>query len=187
MQPARREVTLAADEEEEVAAMDGVVLVAYASRHGSTREVAERVCEAIQSTGVRAHLRPAAGVDDVDGYDAVVLGGALYVGRLHRHAHRFLRRHADALAGRPLAVFGSGPTDAEPGHWRDSREQLDAALARYDLDPLAVQVFGGRVDPSQFHFPLSRIAPGDARDWDAIEAWGRSLPERLGIHSLLFV
>jgi len=186
MQHAPREVTLAADEEE-VAGMDGVVLVAYASRHGSTREVAERICEAIQSTGVRAHLRPAAGVDDVDGYGGVVLGGALYMGRLHRHAHRFLRRHADALAGRPLAVFASGPTDDEPDHWRESREQLDAALSRYDLDPVAVQVFGGRVDPSQFHFPLSRIPAGDSRDWDAIEAWGRSIPELLGIQSPLLV
>jgi menaquinone-dependent protoporphyrinogen oxidase len=57
--------------------VDGVVLVAYASKHGSTREIAERICETIQSTGLRAHLRPAAGVDDLDGYGGVVLGGSI--------------------------------------------------------------------------------------------------------------
>jgi menaquinone-dependent protoporphyrinogen oxidase len=186
MQPAGRAATLAADNEE-VPTMDGVVLVAYASKHGSTREVAERVCETIQATGLRAHLRPALGVDDLDGYGGVVLGGALYMGRLHRHAHRFLRRHAAELADRPLAVFGSGPTDEEPDHWRQSREQLDAALARYHLDPVAVEVFGGRLDPSQLRFPLSRMPAGDVRDWDAITAWARSLPDLLGIQSPLLV
>jgi len=167
--------------------MDGVVLVAYASRHGSTREVAERICETIQATGLRAHLRPALGVDDLEGYSGVVLGGALYLGRLHRHAHRFLRRHEAELAGRPLAVFGSGPTDEDPVHRHQSREQLDAALARYDLDPVAVEVFGGRLDPSQLHFPFNRMPAGDVRDWDAIAAWARSLPELLGIQPPLLV
>lgn len=167
--------------------MDGVVLVAYASKHGSTREVAERVCETIQATGLRAHLRPAIRVDDLDGYGGVVLGGALYLGRLHRHAHRFLSRHETALGERPLAVFGCGPTDEEPAHWRQSREQLEAALARHHLDPVAVEVFGGRIDPSQLRFPLSRMPAGDVRDWRAIAAWARSLPDLLGIQSPLLV
>jgi menaquinone-dependent protoporphyrinogen oxidase len=167
--------------------MDGVVLVAYASKHGSTREIAERICETIQSTGLRAHLRPAAGVDDLDGYGGVVLGGSIYMGRWHRHAHRFLRRHEKALAEWPLAVFGSGPVDGKPADWRQAREQLEAALARYDVDPVGVEIFGGRIDPSQFHFPLSRMPAMDPRDWDAIGAWGRSLPDLLGIQSPLLV
>jgi len=186
MQPTAGAATLAADDEE-VPTMDGVVLVAYASRHGSTREVAERVCETIQATGLRAHLRPALGVDDLDGYGGVVLGGAFYMGRLHRHAHRFLRRHEAELADRRLAVFGSGPTDEEPVHWHRSREQLEAALARYDLDPVAVGVFGERLDPSHLRFPLSRMPAGDVRDWVAIAAWARSLPDLFGIQSPLLV
>ena len=62
MHRAARAATLAGDNEE-VPAMNGVVLVAYASKHGSTREIAERICEAIQATGLRAHLRSAAGAD----------------------------------------------------------------------------------------------------------------------------
>ena len=61
-----------------------------------------------------------------------------------------------------------------------ARAQLDAALARHDVDPVAVEIFGGRIDPSHLLFPLSRMAAADSRDWDAIEAWGRSLPELAG-------
>jgi len=167
--------------------MDGVVLVAYASKHGSTREIAERICEMIQSTGLRAHLRPAMGADDLEGYGAVVLGGSIYRGRWHRQAHRFLRRHEDALADRPLAVFGSGPVEGGPVALFEARAQLDSALARHDVDPVAVEIFGGRIDPSHLLFPLSRMAASDSRDWDAIEAWGRSLPELVGIQSPLLV
>ena len=167
--------------------MDGVVLVAYASKHGSTREIAERICETIQSTGLRAHLRPAMGADDLEGYGAVVLGGSIYRGRWHRQAHRFLRRHEDALADRPIAVFGSGPVDGGPVDLFEARAQLDAALERHDVDPVAVEIFGGRIDPSRLLFPLSRMAAADSRDWDAIEAWGRSLPELVGIQSPLLV
>lgn len=167
--------------------MDRVVLVAYATKHGSTRELAERIGETIQATGLRAHVRPAAGVDDLHAYGGVVLGGSIYVGRWNRQAHRFLSRHEGSLAGLPLAVFGSGPVDGGSVDWRRAREQLDAALARHHVDPVAVEVFGGRVDPSQLRFPLSRMPAKDSRDWDAVEAWGRLLPELLGIQSLLLV
>ena len=162
--------------------MDGPLLVAYASKYGSTREVAEAICSTLQEAGLRAHLRPTTDVRDLDGYDAVVLGAPLYMGRWHRHAHAFLRRHHRALAGKPLAVFALGPLhDDVEKEWSDARSQLDAAIARHGVEPQAVEVFGGRVDPSQLRFPFSKIPGGDARDWDAIAAWGEALPEALGL------
>lgn len=163
--------------------MDGVVLVAYASRKGSTREAAERICEALHAVGVRAHLRPASEVRELAGYGPVVLGGSIYLGRWHHSAHRFLRRHASALRGRPLAVFALGPRTTEPADWEESRQQLDSALARHDLDPVLVEVFGGRVDPERFRFPLSKLPAQDVRDWDAVDAWARSLPAALEARS----
>jgi menaquinone-dependent protoporphyrinogen oxidase len=164
--------------------MAGPVLVAYATRSGATREVAQAVCESLHGHGVRAHLRPAGEVRDLDGYDAVVLGGALYVGRLHRAARRFLGRHEVALADRPLAVFALGPI---PKHgeedWLEARRHLDRELARHAVEPALVEVFGGRIDPERLPFPLSLLPPEDARDWDAIGAWAESLPEALGLHA----
>jgi len=161
--------------------MDGLVLVAYASNHGSTREVAEAICGSLDRAGLRAHLRPAVEVGDLDGYDAVVLGAPIYMGRWQRHAHAFLRRHHGALAGRPLAVFALGPLHDDPKEWSDARAQLDTALARHDVEPCVVELFGGRVDPSRLHFPFSKIPGGDARDWAAIGAWAEALPEALGL------
>ena len=164
--------------------MDGPVLVAYASNHGSTREVGEAICKPLEESGLRAHLRPAMDVRDLDGYAAVVLGGPLYMGHWHRHAHAFLRRNARSLAGLPLAVFALGPLHDDPKEWSEARAQLDTAIARHGVEPRAVEMFGGRVDPSLLHFPFSKMPAGDARDWDAIAAWGEALPEALGLLDL---
>jgi len=164
--------------------MDGLVLVAYASRRGATREVAEVVCEALQARGIRAHLRGAAEVRDLDGYGAVVLGGSLYMGRWHGAAHRFLRRHEATLAARPLAVFALGPIPKRGERdWEDSRRQLDAALARHAVAPVRVAVFGGRIEPARLPFPLSAMPAADARDWDAIRSWADALPAALEVHT----
>jgi len=162
--------------------MDGVVLVAYVSNHGSTREVAEAITGSLEKAGLRAELRPATEVGELDGYDAVVLGAPIYMGRWQRHAHSFLRHHRDALAERPLAVFALGPLHDDPKEWSEARVQLDAALARHDVEPCVVELFGGRIDPSHLRFPFTKIPPGDARDWSAIAAWGEALPEALGLH-----
>jgi len=164
--------------------MDGPVLVAYASNHGSTREVGEAICKPLEESGLRAHLRPAMDVRDLDGYAAVVLGGPLYMGHWHRHAHAFLRRNARSLAGLPLAVFALGPLHDDPKEWSEARAQLDTAIARHGVEPRAVEMFGGRVDPALLHFPFSKMPAGDARDWDAIAAWGEALPEALGLLDL---
>ena len=66
----------------------------------------------------------------------------------------------------------------------EARAQLAAALARHGVEPRAVGLFGGRVDPSHLHFPFSKMPPGDARDWSAIAAWGEALPEALGFREL---
>src|SRR3954452_3710039 len=105
------------------------VLVAFASRHGSTREVAGAVAETLRAHGLAADVLPAAEVDDLSPYAAVVLGGALYTGHLHKAARRFLSRHRQALAALPLAVFALGPQTLEPDAVASSRAQLDRALA----------------------------------------------------------
>ena len=81
------------------------VLVAFATRHGSTKEVADVIAATLDAEGIAVDVMPAGHVGHLHGYDGVVLGGALYTGRLHKDARRFLARHADELARRQLAVF----------------------------------------------------------------------------------
>lgn len=156
------------------------VLVAHASRHGSTREVAEAVAATLRSRGFAVDVMPAAEVVLLRPYAGVVLGGALYTGRLHKDARRFLARHREALAGRPLAVFALGPRTLEPADVAASRAQLDRALrAIPELAPVSVAIFGGVVKPEELHFPLNRMPAGDARDWTAIAGWAAELAPRL--------
>jgi menaquinone-dependent protoporphyrinogen oxidase len=148
------------------------VLVAYATKHGSTAEVARFIADRLGERGPAVDTVPARDVRGaVDGYDLVVLGGALYSGRWHREAHRFLKRHRADLDGLRIAVFGMGPRNPTPEAFAGSRAQLARALARRDwLRPMATAVFGG-VDPPSRRPEKHR----DARDWAAIEAWIGSL------------
>ena len=149
------------------------ILVVHASKHGSTREVAEAVASVLRerehtwTSGLRASFRR------LDGYDAVVLGAALYMGRLHADARKFLRRRRGDLAARQLRRLRDGArarrTEQE---LESSRKQLGKGLASVpELEPVATAVFGGVFDPSQLRFPFNRMPAVDARDWDAIRAW----------------
>jgi menaquinone-dependent protoporphyrinogen oxidase len=156
--------------------MDGSILVVYATKHGSTREVAEAVAETLQNEGFEVEIHAAGLVQALDPYTAVVVGGAIYIGRWHPDAISFLKRHRDELATLPVAVFGMGPRTLEPHDVESSRSQLTKALAKVSgVTPCAVGIFGGVVDPDVMHFPFSRLPASDARDWDAIRAWAREL------------
>ena len=151
-----------------------MILVAHASKRGSTEEVATFVAERLRGHGLVADLRPAAQVDDLAAYDAVVVGGSLYFGRWHGDAIGLLKRHR---LDRPLAVFALGPKTAEEHDLADARAQLDRALK--DVEPATVAVFGGVIDPEKLRFPFNRLSASDARDWDAIATWAEKVESLL--------
>jgi menaquinone-dependent protoporphyrinogen oxidase len=145
------------------------VLVAYATKNGSTQQVADAIGGALRERGAQVMIVPARAVrEPVAGYDLVVLGAPLYSGRWHRDAHRFLRRHRRELPGMAVAVFGMGPRADTADAWQRSRAQLDRALARRAwLAPIAVTVFGGADPPGRGRHPRR-----DLRNWEAVRAWG---------------
>jgi len=155
------------------------VLVAYATKHGSTREVAEAVAERMSAYGIATFVRPAREVAALDGYGSVVLGSAIYMGRLHADARAFMRRHRRSLAVRPFAVFAMGPRTLSDEEVARSHNQLGAALVREStLHPCATTIFGGVFDPADHRFPFSRMAASDARDWRAVRAWADDVATR---------
>ncbi len=164
--------------------MDRKVLVAFASTHGSTQEVAADIAGVLRGQGLAIDLQPARDVRSLEGYGAVVLGAPLYMFHLHKDALRFLSRHRVALSGgMPLAVFAGGPFGKGDGNeWQEVRKSLINELAKFPwLAPVSVQVIGGRFDPAHLRFPwnlvpaLKNMPPSDLRDWDAIRAWAKSL------------
>ena len=154
------------------------ILVAYASKNGSTEAVARSIGRTLRDAGHHADVCDAAAATDIDRYDAVILGGSLYMGRWHADARTFLKRHRAELAERALAVFALGPVTLEADKVAGSRKQLDKALEQLDIAPQLVRIFGGAVDPAKLHFPFSRMTQTDARDWVEIEAWAHEV----GLH-----
>jgi menaquinone-dependent protoporphyrinogen oxidase len=162
------------------------VLVGYATRYGSTREVAEAVAAALREQGLAVDVQPMREVRTLAGYSAVVLGAPLYMFRWHKDARRFLSRHRQALEERPVAVFALGPVHDphDEQEWQDSRSQLAKELARFPwFAPVALELFGGRYDPEKLRFPISLFAgnepASDLRDWAAIRAWASNFAAEL--------
>jgi menaquinone-dependent protoporphyrinogen oxidase len=84
------------------------VLVVYASAHGSTKGVAERIAARLAERGARVEVRPVDEVDDIGAYDSVILGSAVYSQSWIPNASEFLRRNADVLADRRVWLFSVG-------------------------------------------------------------------------------
>src|SRR5918995_3017389 len=159
--------------------MSTPVLVAYATKRESTHEVADAVAAWLRERGYEVDVRAAAEVGTLRPYSAVVVGGALYMGRWHRDAQRFLATHRDELARVPVAVFAMGPLKLEQTDIDASRHQLDHALAKeHALEPVSVAIFGGVIDPAKLRFPFTRMDAADARDWATIRAWADEIAGR---------
>ena len=172
--------------------MSTSILVAYASRYGSTEEVAAAVVATLRDDfALSVDLQPMREVRSLEGYAAVILGVPLYVGSWPNDADRFMFSHQKALKHRPVAIFALGPVSNAPEDAAASREQLDKELANYPwLDPVAIEIFVGKYDPAKLHFPdnLLAILPAsplykkpatDLRDWAAIRAWTQAVVKKL--------
>jgi menaquinone-dependent protoporphyrinogen oxidase len=163
------------------------VLVAYATRSGSTKEVAEKIAAMLRERGLAVDVQPVKQVQTLDGYRAVVVGAPLYMSDWLKEARNFLSRHRATLTTLPVAIFALGPTEDKEKDWTETRKQFDEVLSQFPwLTPVAVELFGGRFDPARLTLPynlipgLKRMPVNDIRDWDAIGAWASGLAEKLG-------
>jgi menaquinone-dependent protoporphyrinogen oxidase len=158
------------------------ILLTYATRFGSTQEVAEAIATTLREVGVEVELQPMQEVQRLEGYEAVVLGAALYNTRWHQDAHQFLTKHQESLKQRPVAIFTLGPLNTSEAAKRNSRRQLDKELGKYAwLKPVALEVFAGKYDPSKPGMGFfERLLPArDYRNWEAIRTWANALPAQL--------
>jgi menaquinone-dependent protoporphyrinogen oxidase len=150
------------------------VLVTYASKHGSTAEIADAIAEVLCESGVEAHCVEAGDVESLDRYDAVVLGSAVYMRRWRREARKFIRRFGAELAQRPFWVFSSGPV-GDPS--KDNLDWAEPPNTIKELERLGMRehvVFGGRSQSRAIPEPLR-----DRRDWKEIAAWARHIAAEL--------
>ncbi len=165
--------------------MPGTILVTWVTRYGSTEEVAHAIADDLLRQGLAVNAQPMSEVASLDRYSAVVIGCALYIGRLHKHARHFLTAHRDELLHRPVGIFVLGPVHADAKEFASAEQQMKKELAKFPwFAPVAQQVIGGRFDPQKLGFArflpaLHKMAPTDARNWDDIHAWAGNLPAAL--------
>jgi menaquinone-dependent protoporphyrinogen oxidase len=164
------------------------ILVTYATRAGSTREIAEFIGALLNDMGAIVAVRPTAEIHSVKDYEAVVVGSAVRMGKLLPDAVRFVRKFDADLSLKPTAHFVVCATMAEdtPEH-RATAQGYEMALRELNA-PISIGLFAGRVDSAKvdqpWHYMIRHsrdplLREGDWRDWDAIRAWAQALGEKL--------
>lgn len=162
------------------------VLVAYASKRGSTAEIAEAVAATLHDTGLEVDLAKVNEIKSLEPYDALVLGSAVYMKCWQGDAKHFLRKHRLALIEMPFWVFSSGPVgdpDEDQPEWVESPKFIDKVE---QLGARGHVVFGGRL-AGEPRGPIERAMVAgtppehrDRRDWDQIQSWASSVAVALG-------
>jgi menaquinone-dependent protoporphyrinogen oxidase len=167
--------------------MSSNVLVAYASKYGATKEIAEKIGLVLKDSGFAVDVLPVDNVASIDAYKTVVLGSAVYIGGWRKAAARFLKANEKALAGKMVWLFSSGPTGrGDPVElvkgWRFP-QSLQPVADR--IKPVEIALFHGAVDTRNLGF-FGRLAiknvkapVGDFRDWNAITIWAGAIAAKL--------
>ena len=180
---------------------DPRVLVAFASRFGTTGEVAEAIAETLRCRGASVDVRRAGDVADVAGYDAIIVGAAINYDTWMSDARAFVARHESALSHVPVAYFFTCGTlfeDSVAARTKAQRyaEKLEQVSDR--VAPVSIGQFAGALDYSRMNrptrfvlkipFALMGVQEGDRRDFGAIRSWSESVlpqllsPSALGSH-----
>ena len=167
--------------------MGNQVLVAYATKHGATAEIADKIGQVLRQAGLRTDVLPADRVIDLTPYTAVVLGSAVYIGQWRKEAVKFLQANETVLADRPVWLFSSGPLgEGDPLEltqaWR-LPEKLQPMVDR--IAPRDIAVFHGAVDVGKLNFiekwmlKNTKSPVGDFRNWEAITSWATAIADVL--------
>jgi menaquinone-dependent protoporphyrinogen oxidase len=170
--------------------MQSSVLIAYATRSGSTGEVAQAIGASISEAGLRAEVAPMGSVNSIGARTAVVLGAPLYMGKLPGAVSRFLLRNRTPLAGLKVWFFVLGPIEGKPEEFA-AAAQAEKQLAKLVwFKPAELRIFGGKFDVNHMPFPFSlarylpafpakSMLPKDIRDWEAIRSWASQIARQI--------
>ena len=158
------------------------VLIGWGSKRGGTEGIARIIGEELRRSGIDAVVEPASG-RSVQGFDAVIIGGALYANHWHAAAHRLVTRNIAALRRVPVWLFSSGPLDASADEG-DIPPTTEVAVLMERVGALGYATFGGRLAPDAKGFPATAMAKKKSGDWrnpDRIRAWAADIARALPI------
>ena len=170
------------------------VLVVYASKYGATKGIADRITATLNQSGVEATIIAAKSARRLDGYDAYVIGSAAYMFSWLHEATDLVRRNAQMLKTKPVWLFSSGPIGTQRFDEK-GRDVLETSVPKEftefeeSIHPRGRQVFFGAFDHTKlnmghrvvYSMPAMKklLVDGDWRDWNAIDAWAKSIATAL--------
>ncbi len=167
--------------------MNKNILITYASKYGSTGEIAHKISAVLRQAGWQTTILPVNGSIDLGSYSAVILGSAVYISKWQKEATAFLQSNEKILASLPVWLFSSGPTGQG-----DPIELLEGWHLPQDIQPVSERiqprgttVFHGFINPQKLNFIEKQVIKsikkpiGDFRDWDAIAKWATSIAKSL--------
>ena len=163
------------------------VLVAYASKHGATAEITEKIGQVLRESGLQVDVSPVKSANDLKSYDAVILGSAAYMFQWRADAVSFLKKNQNLLAERPIWLFYSGPLGKGDALELVKGQRFPKPLKPVidHIKPRDTKVFHGFINMDKlnfferFAFKKSPAMQGDFRDWDAIISWAKSIVSEL--------
>lgn len=159
---------------------DDRVLIVYASRAGSTAEVAKTIGQTLREIGIAVDTNSIADVQNADEYEAVIIGSAIRMGKWLPEAVDFVKKHHDRLAKIPTAYFVVCNTmkDDTPENRKKTLAYLDPVRTNFpEIQPVDIGLFGGVIDFKKLSFvdrsmlKMKGVAEGDSRDWVAVRKW----------------
>jgi menaquinone-dependent protoporphyrinogen oxidase len=165
--------------------MESKILVAYASKYGATKEIADRIGKTLSQSGLAAEVLPAEQVKDISTYESVVLGSAAYIGNWRKGATGFIHKFDDELEKMPAWIFSSGPLEDGDAlqlmkGWKYPKS-LEPTIER--IKPRDITVFHGAVNFQKMNLferwmmQRFKLAKNDFRRWDLIENWANGIAE----------
>lgn len=158
------------------------VVVSVASRHGATREIGTVIAQAFTDAGIDCDQVEPADLADVSGYDAVVIGSAVYLAEWLPEARDLVERIGPQLVGKPVWLLSSGLAGT-PSKRGNSSLATTARIA--DLQARGHRHFPGKLDlldltlTERVAVLAARGKYGDNRDLTAVRAWGDQLAAEL--------
>jgi menaquinone-dependent protoporphyrinogen oxidase len=164
---------------------NGKILVTYASRKGSTAEVAHEIVNVLRATGADVSIQPVQYIHNLIPYDAVVIGSGIYDGSLLPEAMDFIKLNTYTLGKLPVAYFAVSMALAKPNDAdiEESRHYLDRAFETApDVKPLDIGMFAGSYEPNGLRKLVLRFnntPHGDYRNWAEIREWAATIQPKL--------
>lgn len=163
--------------------MKAPVLVAFASKYGATKEIAERIGQVLRIAGLETEVRAAGEVKDLSPYRAAVIGSAVYAGQWRKEAISLLRAHEGQLRALPVWLFSSGPLGKGDPETLLRGWRIPKGIER--IGPRDVAVFHGALKVTKLAWwersllRMIKAPSGDFRNWTEIENWAKGIATAL--------